>query len=250
MTDEACTFLAWDSDFFDSRIGRLNADRLTDESLRIVLDWCATRAIQCLYFLADPNQPTSIGLAERNGFHLVDVRVTLERRIAAREPPRTEGEILVRPSNDADIPVLCAIAAVCHRDSRFYFDHNFPRSRCDALYETWIRKSCEGYADIVLVAEFEGRAAGYCACRLVGPGAGQIGLLGVDPDMLGRGLGQSLIEASLIWFTQKGATLVSVVTQGRNCKAQRAYQRSGFLTQSVELWYHKWFDNKRSLNLF
>jgi hypothetical protein len=34
---------------------------------------------------------------------------------------------------------------------------------------------------------------------------------------------------------------VNVVTQGRNSKAQRLYERCGFLTRSVQLWYHRWF---------
>ena len=34
---------------------------------------------------------------------------------------------------------------------------------------------------------------------------------------------------------------MKVVTQGRNIAGQRLYQRCGFLTRSVELWYHKWY---------
>ena len=41
-----------------------------------------------------------------------------------------------------------------HRDSRFYYDPGFPNQRCDELYETWIDRSCHGYADTVLVAEY------------------------------------------------------------------------------------------------
>ena len=28
---------------------------------------------------------------------------------------------------------------------------------------------------------------------------------------------------------------------GRNLAAQRLYQRSGFVTASLQLWYHRWF---------
>jgi hypothetical protein len=31
-----------------------------------------------------------------------------------------------------------------------------------------------------------------------------------------------------------------VVTQARNVPAQRLYQKCGFITRSVELWFHRW----------
>ena len=31
-----------------------------------------------------------------------------------------------------------------------------------------------------------------------------------------------------------------VVTQGRNIRAQRLYQKNGFIIKSSEIWYHKW----------
>jgi hypothetical protein len=39
----------------------------------------------------------------------------------------------------------------------------------------------------------------------------------------------------------RGAATVSVVTQGRNVRAQRIYQQFGMRTRSLELWYHRWW---------
>ncbi len=44
------------------------------------------------------------------------------------------------------------------------------------------------------------------------------------------------------WLSDLDFDRVNVVTQGKNIPAQRAYQRCGFITRSVELWFHKWFD--------
>ena len=52
---------------------------------------------------------------------------------------------------------------------------------------------------------------------------------------------KALIAAALDWCEAEGAEEVAVVTQGRNVAAQRLYQRCGFVTQRLELWYHKWF---------
>jgi len=37
-----------------------------------------------------------------------------------------------------------------------------------------------------------------------------------------------------------------VVTQGRNLAAQRLYQRNGFVTASLQLWYHRWFPRENA----
>jgi dTDP-4-amino-4,6-dideoxy-D-galactose acyltransferase len=55
------------------------------------------------------------------------------------------------------------------------------------------------------------------------------------------GVGRALVVNAIRWFSGQGVDSVSVVTQGRNVRAQRLYQRCGFTTRSVELWFHRWF---------
>ena len=202
--------------------------------------WCECNRIDCLYFLADATDPITVSLAEKNGFHLVDVRITLERQLRDIPPERPIPGV-IRLGTALDGPALHTIASHSHRDSRFYSDPNFPRSRCDALYQTWIEKSLNGYAEAVLVAELDGETVGYVSCHLGSTAAGQIGLFAVGPNARRRGLGQDLLRESLRWFASKGALQVNVVTQGRNVSAQRTYQRCGFETQALKLWYHRWF---------
>jgi ribosomal protein S18 acetylase RimI-like enzyme len=133
------------------------------------------------------------------------------------------------------------MARVNHRDTRFYYDGHFSQRECDTLYETWIERSCNGYTDAVLVAERDRQPAGYITCDLHGD-YGQIGLLGVGEAWQGQGIGQALIDAALHWFGERGIERVQVVTQGRNHRAQRAYQRRGFVSSEVQLWYHRWFE--------
>lgn len=242
-----CQYLDWDSDFFGCRIARITTNRLSPEIIEHIWAWRKSHAIDCLYFLGDAIDADTVKLAEDNGFRLVDMRVTLEKQLNGM-PVAEKGTCqgIVRPCTLDDISALRAIARVSHRDSRFYYDPNFPIPLCDALYETWIEKSCNGYADAVLVAELQGRPAGYISCHLLEPAKGQIGLAGICADSQGKGLGQSLVNESLRWFAERGVTHVTVVTQGRNCKAQRLYQKCGFLTQSVQLWYHSWFPPKEA----
>ena len=236
--DAPCRFLDWDSKFFGRRIARAKGNRLTAESLRQIQSWCDAQRIDCLYCLADSADAETVRLAEEARFHLVDVRVTLGREMAGLAPdPGPAG--CVRTFQPADLPSLRAIARVSHRDSRFYYDRNFPDSLCDSLYETWIVNSTQGYAQAVLVGEHQSRPAGYITCHSSAP-TGQIGVFAVAQEAQGRGLGQQLVLAALRWFEQQGASEVTVVTQGRNVRGQRRYQKCGFSTRSVELWYHYW----------
>ena len=53
-------------------------------------------------------------------------------------------------------------------------------------------------------------------------------------EMLGR---ENVRAASeVVAFEQQGST--EVVTQGHAARAQRVYQKTGFITRSIQLWYH------------
>ena len=70
---------------------------------------------------------------------------------------------------------------------------------------------------------------------------GEIALVGVQARARGRGIGQALLQAARTWFEENGLRAIRVATQGRNLAAQRLYQRNGFRTETVQLYYHRWF---------
>jgi dTDP-4-amino-4,6-dideoxy-D-galactose acyltransferase len=244
LTVEPCEFLPWDTAFFGYRIARVIGHRLSPQYVQAVLEWCKTREIECLYLLADSDHPETVRLADKHKFRLVDIRVTLQCNIGKQivEHRNIQSEtVRVRPVRPADISALQAIARTIYSASRFYFDPCFPTESCEALYETWIKRSCEGYASVVWVADVDDEPVGYLSCHLSSSTPdGQIGLVGVGSQAQGRGVGQTLVYHSLHWFAEHSVEVVSVVTQGRNIAAQCLYQRCGFLTRSVQLWYHRW----------
>lgn len=233
-----CTYLEWDSNFFNLRIARLNVARLDEQTVADALQWCNSNRIDCLYFLADSDHAATSILAEKNGFGLTDVRMTFEK-------PLTQSETLpahetIRLAREDDLPALREIAHNTHRDTRFYFDGRFDRAKCDQLYETWIENSFRGFAQAILVAEVANAPAAYLTCHLKG-NESQIGLLGVGSQHQGHGLGTKLVQQFLTWSREQNAQRAIVVTQGRNLAAQRLYQRNRFVTASLQLWYHRWF---------
>ncbi len=240
MTDIEAEILPWDSAFFGCTVaragGRLDAARADG-----LVAWCRAAGVDWLYFLAVADDPATVRVAQAKGFDLVDIRLELEAEVTHTAPAHVPGFVL-RLATEADEESLVAIAAEVHSNSRFFADSRVPRDRARELYATWIRRSRRGeLADAVLVAESEGRASAYITGAVEAPGHGSIGLLGVGPAARNRGVAQVLVNGMLQHLCNRGVRLVSVVTQGQNIAAQRVYQRCGFLTRSVKLWYHRWF---------
>jgi dTDP-4-amino-4,6-dideoxy-D-galactose acyltransferase len=236
-----CEYLDWDSQFFGRRIARAAVFCLTEQSIAEIDEWCGTHGIECLYFLAGSTDQRTPRLAQESGFRFVDIRVTLDlRNLESCGTRDTATDVTIRNAVEGDLDALKALARRSHRDSRFYYDGNFSVEQCDELYETWIEKSCRGWAQNVLIATNHGDVEGYISCHVANAGAGQIGLVGVSEKARGRGLGRELLINAIRWFSAEGVEVVTVVTQGRNVGAQRLYQRCGFTTRSVELWFHRW----------
>jgi dTDP-4-amino-4,6-dideoxy-D-galactose acyltransferase len=246
-----CDLLAWDTAFWGAPIARVRATELTPEAVGEIDAWCADNRVACLCLRARPDDPLTVRLAEANSFRFVDVRLVFGAAISAPaalgarcDGSRADESIVVRRSRPEDVDALALMAADMYQDTRFYYDEGFPRQKCSELYQTWIRRSCEDYADAVLVAELESRPVGYITCHLErqgSPPSGNIGLVGVGDGARGRGVGSLLVDAAIDWFRAQGAERATVVTQVRNLAAQRLYQRCGLLTESVQLWYHKWY---------
>lgn len=248
--DAPCEYLSWDSEFFGYRIARVMGHRLSFTQMANIEHWCAQNEIECLYLLADSDHGETTLLAERNAFHLVDLRMTLAIENSALASLPLTGAvssrgIQIRAARLSDVPSLETIARTAHEDSRFYHDQHFSKDKCSDLYATWIRRSCQGLAEQVFIAEHDDQVVGYITCtHVVGENPhGAIGLVGVAAAERGMGIGQVLVNRSLRWFVEHDCQAVEVVTQGRNVVAQRMYQRCGFMSQSMRLWYHRWFDH-------
>lgn len=229
--------LAWDSEHFGVRIASFEPASPAAHELEAAVASCRDEGIECLYALVPSDALELVRALERRRARLVDVRLTLDADVAPHERLPT-----VRASRKSDLPALRALAAQSHEASRFYADGRFARERCDALYATWIEKSCSGWADVVLVADHQGAPSAYLSCHVRDGSRGEIGLVAVAPHARGLGLGGDLVVSAHAYFGEREVERVSVVTQARNVSAQRLYQAHGFRTTRVELWYHLWID--------
>lgn len=243
-----CDILEWDSAFFGRRIARFRPKRCRRDEVGAIVTECADDGIDCVYILVDASDTESIVALQEKRVHLADIRITFGTDVGVPGSEfRVQGAgaddgIRVRSAADSDIPALKRIAAISHRDTRFYADGHFAPEQCNRLYELWIEKSCQGYADAVLVMEDDpGQPLGYVTCHQPsGAKAGHIGLFAVKEDAQGRGVGRELLGAALKWFSAKNVPSMTVATQLRNVRALRFYSRAGLFISAAECWFHFW----------
>ncbi len=231
--------LPWDSEFFGYTIGRYQGPAITDQSMQGLLTWMSAASVDCTYVLIDSSDIVGTRSVEEIGGQLMDVRITLGKPL---EPASARPASTLRSAVPTDVDILRKIAAASHHDTRFYADEHFPDKRCDELYATWIERSClENFADRVLVIHGDNQLPiGYVTCDMQQDGSGWIGLIAMAESSRGSGKGTTLVAGALSWMSSQGLDHARVITQGRNTGAIRLYERSGFVTEKVELWYHVW----------
>jgi len=247
---------SWDMSFFGLTIARVEGDTLTADQAREMDAWCIGQKVALCVLLADSDHTPTAHVAAQSGYQMIDFRVTLDRDMSAPIPTPKHQTRTYQPS---DLSGLEAIARASFTDSRFLIDPFFPaKERSKEMYGHWLRRRCGDMsaigsfppADHIVVADFEGEPAGFVTCLLRPPDAdgrlvGAVDLVAVDQRARGLYIGESMVCAALAWFQAQGCHTVEVVTQGRNVRAQRTYQRCGFVSRRAQTWYHKWF-NKES----
>ena len=239
---EPCKLLPWDSEWFGFPVARVLGNSLTVERAKHIDVWCRNNRVRCLYFLSRSDDSQTINTAQDLGYRLTDVRMTFDREVASVADFQIRPGI--RKARPDDFSSIKRLARMVFRDSRFYFDTNFPIDRVHAMFERWVERAMEeaSHQHVLVSTDAQDQVSGFLLFGIdPATKASDLALLAVAPTARGKGLARQLIEASFDEIVKAGVDRVTVVTQGRNVSAQRLYQRIGFLTQSVQFYYHKWF---------
>lgn len=231
--------LDWDSDHFGLEIARL--DRAPDypEQLAYMLREAQDRKIDCIYCLVAAGDLERAWRLEAAGFVARDLRLEFTRRPEPDKLDAGQATRLLRQCVDADVQPLATLASGSFSSTRFAADPHFARSRVASLYDVWLRNSVAGFADAVLVSGAIGRPSGFVTLHSDGATA-RIGLIAVDLQSRGLGLGRMLVSGAQRWAVDRGCEELRVITQGSNTSAQRLYQNCGFVTRAAHTWFHAW----------
>jgi dTDP-4-amino-4,6-dideoxy-D-galactose acyltransferase len=234
--------LQWDSEYFGINIAYISCLRLTPNIDRIVKEFTRKEKIDLLQYLCNCHDKVSVINAERSGYSFVDMRLTFEQYLNNKISVEEREDFRVDKGCLQDIEKLRSIASDIYKDSRYYYDGEFDKSRVVEFYINWIEKAILGtFDDYAYVIYKKNEPVGFCTVKEYKKNAARIGLVGIDKAIQGSGMAKYLMNNSLMKLQKNGIKYVEVATQGRNYEAQRVYQKCGFLTKKTELWYHKWF---------
>jgi ribosomal protein S18 acetylase RimI-like enzyme len=152
--------------------------------------------------------------------------------------------IRVRPAATADVAAIGRLGALLVRTHHDFDPQRFLAAtpRTERGYGSFLGSQLEEPDVIVLVAEQDGEVLGYTYAgvegtdymALRGP-AGVLYDIVVDPAHRGRGVGRTLLDATLAALASRGVPRVVLSTAERNETAQHLFARAGFRRTMIEM---------------
>jgi dTDP-4-amino-4,6-dideoxy-D-galactose acyltransferase len=231
-------YLDWDSGFFRKKTGRIDWDAEDENSIHVTFEKAKREAYQLIYVFSPESILLSPHILNQYNGTLVDRKVRFEQKVAGIAGLDLS---LISEYNDTvvstDLENLTYASGIY---SRFKLDKNFDDNDFRKLYKTWIIKSVNReIADRVFVYNGLGKIEGMVTLAIK-PDFGQIGLIAVDENAYGRGIGKMLIEVCKRELINNSVENLVVYTQQDNETAFKFYQKTGFQATNITNIYHFW----------
>jgi len=237
------SILEWDSSFWGYNVAYLSSRHLSENIIYRINKFIKQNQIRLVMYLCNCHDKKSVELAEKNGYEFKDIRLSYQKILKGQTNVKHNSEIQFRVATHTHIPSLTDISKDIYLDSRYYYDNNFDNNKVREFYMTWVERAVKREFDDDCFALFINKVSiAYCSVKYLSNIEARIGLIGVSTDHVRKGMGKIILEMVSNTLYSKGIKRIQVATQGRNYTAQKLYQKSGFLTFSTELWYHKWLN--------
>jgi ribosomal protein S18 acetylase RimI-like enzyme len=152
--------------------------------------------------------------------------------------------MIVRPARPADLPAIGRLGALLVRTHHDFDPERFIAAtpRTEHAYASFLGSQLDAPNVVILAADEDGQVVGYTYAgveetdymSLRGP-AGVLYDIVVDPAHRGRGVGRTLLDATVAALESRGAPRVVLSTAERNEVAQRLFARAGFRRTMIEM---------------
>ena len=226
--------LDWDSEFFGKRIGKLSIETSFDDEWVISFLEEKKDDYDMIYIFS--NHDISL-LKDIQNCNLADRKVIYTCNVKP-----IENQIDAISIYDDGIPnqELINLSIESAKYSRYKTDEHFKPDDYKRLYIRWIENSANGsFADFVLCYHLGKEIKGMITLK-IDENIGTIGLIAVDTDCQGKGIGTSLINKAQQLLQERGIKTLDVATQMANEQACRFYEKQGMKMKSITYVYHWW----------
>ncbi len=232
-------FLAWDSEFFGYKVGKIN-DFECD--ILHILEVARAQNYKLLYAFLHPDDISLNENYKKNNGFLVDEKITFLQIIPLKIPQNSLTEIYNETETHPD---LIKLGLQSSEFSRFKLDTNFKHENLkedifEKLYTIWIENAVnKKIAEKIIIQKENEKIIGLLTLGIKNNRA-DIGILAVDTDFRGKKIGQNLILRAFEESKKLRQTQIQVVTQKANQNAYYFYEKMGFILEKVENIYHFW----------
>ena len=228
---------SWDSGFFGFEVGSLSLDKKipSDELNDLLIK--AKKRFRLLYLIAKNKEDIQLNIFEKNCTY-VDERIIFEKRINGND--NNQDNSTIEYTEVSDGAALYELAFESGTYSRFKMDSGFGEEQFESLYRLMIDNALtKGYADRIFIKK-SNKIEGFVTVKQKGDYL-NIGLIGVDPEFQGLGVGSSLMKRVENYANEIGANKINVLTQKQNTVARNFYKKQGFHEAIQEYIFHVWF---------
>lgn len=227
-------FLEWDSLFFKLKIGRVDVDVATKENIMDLLFLKRQSGYELIYLFADLIDEKSKSWLCEKKITPVDIKTTFHKAILDQTQIN---DINIDKYVGVTSPKLLNLAFESGHKSRYLKDERL-NFRFKDMYQTWIEKSVNGeLADIVLASYHDNEIRGFVTIKKT-IRSGIIGLIAVDKNFRGRGIGRGLLMAAEYWCSSVDCDELIVSTQSDNLEACNLYLKTGFTRLKSQYIFH------------
>ena len=213
--------LVVDPDHRHHGIGRALAERIISADHPI--SWWAFGDLPGAQALA-----SALGLEVIRG--LLIMRLDLATSPLQTPTPLPAGFVLdhYRPDDLDDLVAVNAAAFAQHPEQGALAADDFEAR----MHEPWHLDT-----DLLVAREAaSGKLAGYHWTKVEGD-EGEVYVIGVRPDLNGRGLGRALLEAGIIHMRDRGASVIDLYVEAANDRVVQMYRSAGFEVAHTDVSY-------------
>lgn len=236
-------YLQWESDFFSRPSAKLTLDLAEN-----VLQRQDFNAFPLVQVKVQADQGETLDALYSLGFRLVEGEIdfTLDLRdadvgVEGDAEGNTEGDAVdYALGTQADLAAVSQLAGGAFQLSRFRAPW-YQRGDSGRFYSLWAEKAILGTFDThcLTLKTQNGQLLGFVTLRPLEPGIARIGLLAVQPQATGRGIGKQLVNAAKHWCIAQGVSQLKVATQTGNIAALNLYRASGGTLSHSAFWLYR-----------